>query len=42
MTVNSAAYIYTGIEWNHKISDKLKFTPSFAPGLYHQGETEKI
>ena len=42
MTVNSAVYIYTGIEWNYKISDKLKFTPSFAPGLYHKGDGKDL
>ena len=38
ITDNSAAYVYTGVEWNYSISEKLKFTPSFAPGIYHQGD----
>ena len=42
VTGNSAAYIYTGVEWNYEISDKLKFTPSFAPGLYHQGDGKDL
>tara|TARA_B110000967_G_scaffold14684_1_gene14039 strand:+ start:1092 stop:1610 length:519 start_codon:yes stop_codon:yes gene_type:complete len=42
VTGNSAAYIYTGVEWNYAISDKLKFTPSFAPGIYHQGDGKDL
>jgi len=42
VTENSAAYIYTGVEWNYKISDKVKFTPSFAPGIYHQGDGKDL
>ena len=42
VTENSAAYIYTGVEWNYKISDKVKFTPSFAPGIYHQGNGKDL
>ena len=42
ITENSAAYIYTGVEWNYAISDKLKFTPSFAPGIYHQGDGKDL
>ena len=34
VTENSAAYIYTGVEWNYDMGSKMKFTPSFAPGLY--------
>ena len=33
ITENSAAYIYTGIEWNVDMGGGLTFTPSFAPGL---------
>ncbi|MDA9661958.1 acyloxyacyl hydrolase [bacterium] len=36
ITENSAAYIYTGFEWNIDLGS-LIFTPSFAPGLYHKG-----
>ena len=37
VTENSAAYIYTGIEWNVDMGG-LIFTPSFAPGLYSEGD----
>ena len=36
ITENSASYIYSGVEWNIDIGS-FKFTPSFAPGLYHRG-----
>ena len=42
VTENSAAYIYTGIEWNMDMSDKIAFTPSFAPGLYHEGDGKDL
>ena len=42
ITENSAAYIYTGIEWNVDMSEKIKFTPSFAPGLYHEGDGKDL
>jgi hypothetical protein len=42
ITENSAAYVYTGVEWNYVISDKLKFTPSFAPGIYHEGDGKDL
>ena len=42
VTENSAAYIYTGVEWNYEMGDKLKFTPSFAPGLYHEGDGKDL
>ena len=42
ITENSAAYVYTGVEWNYTIGDKLKFTPSFAPGLYHKGDGKDL
>ena len=41
VTQNSAAYIYTGIEWNVDMGG-LKFTPSFAPGLYHEGDGKDL
>ena len=41
MTENSAAYIYTGIEWNVDMGG-LMFTPSFAPGLYHEGDGKDL
>ncbi len=41
VTENSAAYIYTGIEWNVDMGS-LIFTPSFAPGLYHEGDGKDL
>ena len=42
ITENSAAYLYTGVEWNYKMGKKLKFTPSFAPGLYYEGDGKDL
>jgi len=42
ITENSAAYIYTGIEWNVDMGNKLLFTPSFTPGLYHEGDGKDL
>ena len=42
ITENSSAYIYTGIEWNVDIGNKILFTPSFAPGLYSQGDGKDL
>ena len=42
VTENSAAYIYTGIEWNVDMGGGLTFTPSFAPGLYHEGDGKDL
>ena len=41
ITENSAAYIYSGIEWNIDLGP-LEFTPSFAPGLYHEGDGKDL
>ena len=41
MTENSAAYIYSGIEWNIEMGP-FDFTPSFAPGLYRQGDGKDL
>tara|TARA_Y100001954_G_scaffold233642_1_gene287386 strand:+ start:696 stop:1202 length:507 start_codon:yes stop_codon:yes gene_type:complete len=41
ITNNSAAYIYTGIEWNVDLGGMI-FTPSFAPGLYHEGNGKDL
>ena len=38
---NSAAYFYTGIEWNVDMG-AITFTPSFAPGLYHKGDGKDL
>tara|TARA_B110000196_G_scaffold118356_1_gene102767 strand:+ start:417 stop:935 length:519 start_codon:yes stop_codon:yes gene_type:complete len=42
ITENSAAYIYTGVEWNYNIGNKINFTPSFAPGLYSEGNGKDL
>ena len=42
ITENSAAYIYTGIEWNYDMGGKMTFTPSFAPGLYSEGDGKDL
>jgi len=42
ITENSAAYVYTGIEWNVDMGGGLTFTPSFAPGLYHEGDGKDL
>mgnify|MGYP006080663755 FL=1 len=41
ITENSAAYVYTGIEWNIEMGS-FDFTPSFAPGLYHKGDGKDL
>ena len=41
ITENSAIYIYTGFEWNVDMGG-LTFTPSFAPGLYHEGDGKDL
>ena len=41
VTENSAAYVYTGVEWNVDLGG-LKFTPSFAPGYYHKGNGKDL
>ena len=41
VTENSAAYIYSGIEWNVDMGS-FEFTPSFAPGLYHEGDGKDL
>ena len=42
VTENSAVYIYTGFEWNVDMGSGLTFTPSFAPGLYHEGDGKDL
>ena len=41
ITENSAIYIYTGFEWNVDMG-ALIFTPSFTPGLYHEGNGKDL
>ena len=41
ITENSAVYVYTGIEWNFDLGG-INFTPSFAPGLYEEGDGKDL
>ena len=41
VTQDAAAYIYTGIEANYDLGP-FKFTPSFTPGLYSQGDGKDL
>jgi len=41
ITENSAVYFYTGFEWNVDLG-ALTFTPSFTPGLYHEGDGKDL
>jgi len=36
ITADSAGYIYTGVQAQYKLVP-LNITPSFTPGLYHEG-----
>ncbi len=42
VTENSAAYFYTGVEWNFDMGGGFNFIPSFAPGLYSQGDGKDL
>ena len=41
ITADNAGYIYTGIQAQYKIG-ALNFTPSFTPGLYHEGNGKDL
>ena len=41
VTENQALYAYTGIEWNFDLGP-INFTPSFAPGLYGEGDGKDL
>jgi lipid A 3-O-deacylase len=41
LTENSASYVYTGVEWNFDVGP-INFTPSFAPGLYGEGNGKDL
>ena len=41
VTENQALYAYTGVEWNFDIGP-LNLTPSFAPGLYKEGDGKDL
>ena len=41
ITENQALYAYTGVEWNFDLGP-INFTPSFAPGLYGEGNGKDL
>ena len=41
ITADNAGYIYTGVETQYNIGF-LNVTPSFAPGLYHEGDGKDL
>ncbi len=41
ITADNASYIYTGIQAQYKIGN-LNITPSFTPGLYHEGDGKDL
>ena len=41
VTENAAFYAYTGVEWNFDLGP-INFTPSFAPGLYGEGNGKDL
>ena len=41
ITADNAGYIYTGVQAQYKLGN-LNFTPSFTPGLYHEGDGKDL
>ena len=41
ITADNAGYIYTGVQAQYKLGI-LNFTPSFTPGLYHEGNGKDL
>ena len=41
ITADNAGYIYTGVQAQYKLGN-LKITPSFTPGLYHEGDGKDL
>jgi hypothetical protein len=41
ITADNAGYIYTGVQAQYKIG-VLNITPSFTPGLYHEGDGKDL
>ena len=41
ITEDAAAYVYTGVQAQYKIG-ALNLTPSFTPGLYHEGDGKDL
>ena len=41
VTADTAGYIYTGVQAQYKFGN-INVTPSFTPGLYHEGEGKDL
>ena len=41
ITGDNASYIYTGVQAQYKMGS-INFTPSFTPGLYHEGDGKDL
>ena len=41
ITGDNASYVYTGVQAQYKIG-KINITPSFTPGLYHEGDGKDL
>ena len=41
ITADNAGYLYTGVEAQYKLGS-INFTPSFTPGLYHEGNGKDL
>jgi hypothetical protein len=41
ITGDNASYVYTGVQAQYKVG-KLNLTPSFTPGLYHEGDGKDL
>ena len=41
ITADNAGYFYTGVQAQYKLGN-LNFTPSFTPGLYHEGDGKDL
>ena len=41
ITADNAGYVYTGVQAQYKIGS-INFTPSFSPGLYHEGDGKDL
>ncbi len=41
ITADNAGYIYTGVQAQYKLGN-LYITPSFTPGLYHEGDGKDL
>ena len=41
ITADNAGYVYTGVQAQYKVG-ALNITPSFTPGLYHEGDGKDL